>query len=111
MDKIYNDFDFKIPELDGMQNIDRMKFLYDSILQFAKVKSKKALEIGCYKGCSTIFLSHACLKIGIDQIYAIDLFTGTPSWNQFVDTYEITKQKLSDYNLNKNVMLLRGNSY
>lgn len=71
-----------------MQNYARMKFLYDSVRRFAPRSDAVALEIGCYRGCSTIFLAKACRRSGIPRVYAMDLFTGTPSWNQKFDTYE-----------------------
>lgn len=103
-------FSFPIPPYDGMQNFTRMKFLYDSILKFATCSSGVALEVGCFKGCSTVFLAKACLKRGIKEVYAIDLFTGTPSSRQTFDTYEQASHRLNNYNLYDNVRLIRAHS-
>jgi predicted O-methyltransferase YrrM len=101
---------FVPPPFDGMQIYSRLKFLHDCILQHASCSSGEALEIGCYKGCSTIFLAKACLKKGIRKIYAVDLFTGTPSWKQDIDTQKSTKQRLKSYGLEEAVTLIRGDS-
>jgi len=102
-------FGFTTP-MDDMQNISRMRFLYDSVLTFGGKTSGVALEIGVFKGCSLIFLAKACLKLKISQIYGMDLFTGTPSWGQHFDTFDVTTNRLATYSLSKNVNLLRQNS-
>ena len=93
-----------------MQNFTRMKFLHDSILRFAKRSSGLALEVGCFMGGSTVFLAKACLRKGISDIYAMDLFSGTPSWNQTFDTYEATRKRMTTYELDRHVTLIRSNS-
>ena len=67
---------FPVPPHDGMQNLTRMKFLHDTILRFAERSSGVALEVGCFMGGSTVFLAKACLRKGISDIYAMDLFSG-----------------------------------
>ena len=101
---------FPVPPHDGMQNLRRMKFLHDSILKFAVRSSGVALEVGCYKGGSTVFLAKACLRKGISDIYAMDLFSGTPSWHQTFDTYEATRTRMTTYQLDRHVTLIRSNS-
>ncbi len=101
---------FPVPPHDGMQNFRRMKFLHDSIVEFATPSGGVALEVGCYKGGSTVFLAKACLKKGISEIYAMDLFSGTPSWNQTIDTYEATVNRMTEYKLDRTVKLLRSHS-
>lgn len=103
-------FGFIGPPYDGMQNFPRMKFLYDSVVEFASCASGVALEIGCHKGCSTIFLSKACLRKGIHTIYAIDLFTGTPTQNQQFDTYVDATSRIKKYGLENNITLIRTHS-
>lgn len=103
-------FGFLPPPLDGMQTLERMGFLYESIGRFAVRSSGIALEIGCYKGCSAVFLARACLRKGIDRIYAIDLFTGTPSWRQTIDTFEEARARLARYGLLSHVTLVRSHS-
>ena len=61
-------------------------------------------------GGSTVFLAKACLRKGISDIYAIDLFSGTPSWNQTFDTYEATRKRMTAYQLDRHVTLIRSNS-
>jgi predicted O-methyltransferase YrrM len=100
---------FPLPPLDGMQNYQRLKFLYDCIRRFAPA-SGVALEVGCYKCTSTVFIANACKKANIRNIYAMDLFTGTPSWNTPGDYFETARQKLARYGLGDRVTLLRSNS-
>lgn len=103
-------FGFVPPPFDAMQNFGRMKFLYDSILAHASRSSGHALEIGCFKGCSTVFLSKACLRKGINDISAVDLFTGTPGWGQTEDTFASAAMRLKDYRLDQHVTLIRSHS-
>lgn len=97
---------FVIPPYDGMQNFRRMKFLNDSVRRFAPRVSGVALEIGCYNAGSAVFLGKACLRSGIRRIYAMDLFTGTPSWKQTIDTYATAAARLAAYDLAANVTLI-----
>lgn len=101
---------FVVPPYDGMQNYARMKFLYDSVRRFAPRSDAVALEIGCYKGCSTIFFAKACRRSGIPKVYAMDLFTGTPSWNLKIDVYDTTASRIAAYGLARYVTLLRAHS-
>lgn len=99
---------FVPPPYDGMQTFARMKFLYDAVVCHASSKSGFALELGCYKCCSTVFLSKACIRKGIRAISAIDLFTGTPDWNQKMDTYDAAMKRLRRYGVDQYVNLIRG---
>jgi len=101
---------FPEPPYDGMQSFGRMKFLHDAIRRFAVARTSVALEIGVYKACSTIFLSKACLARGITKIFAMDLFTGTESWQQSFDTYQEAESRLRSYGLHNHVTLLRSHS-
>src|SRR4029079_6945157 len=65
---------FVLPPLDTMQNYPRLKFLHDCIRQFAP-PTGVALEIGCFKCSSTVFIANACEKVRIQKVYAMDLFT------------------------------------
>jgi predicted O-methyltransferase YrrM len=103
-------FGFAAPPHDGMQNIARMRFLYDVVRFAGRRQSGAALEIGVYKGCSMIYLSKACLALGIEAIYGMDLFTGTPSWGQHFDTYDEAAMRLKSYRLDSNVELIRSDS-
>ena len=100
---------FPLPALDTMQNYQRMKFLYDCIMRFAPPNGV-ALEVGCYKCSSTVFIAKACAQAGIQNVYAIDLFTGTPSWGSSVDYLVEAEQKLATYGLRDRVTLIRSNS-
>jgi predicted O-methyltransferase YrrM len=100
---------FALPDLGTMQNYERMKFLHDCIVRFAP-STGVALEVGCYKCSSTVFIAKACTKKQIDKIYGMDLFTGTPSWKLSVDYYDTSQQTLAAYGLQDRVTLIRSNS-
>jgi predicted O-methyltransferase YrrM len=100
---------FALPALDTMQNYRRLKFLYDCIVRFAPTGGV-ALEIGCFKGTSTVFIAKACGHAGIDQVCAIDLFTGTPSWGTSEDYFDVTQAKLAAYGVADRVRLIRHHS-
>ncbi len=103
-------FGFVMPSFDGMQNLTRIKFLYQSILQFATCKSGLALEIGVFKAGSTVFIAKACIKRGITQIYGVDLFTGALSSGITGDTFDAAKNRIHKYHLERNVSLIRSDS-
>ena len=65
---------FELPPLETMQNYKRLKFLHDCIVRFAPSEGV-ALEVGCYKCSSTVFIAKACEKAGVQKIFAMDLFT------------------------------------
>jgi len=100
---------FVLPPLVTMQNYPRLKFLHDCIERFAPTTGV-GLEIGCYKCTSTVFIAHACARAGVGQVYAIDLFTGTRSWNTAVDYLDEAQQKLARYGLRERVTLIRSDS-
>jgi len=100
---------FPLPPLDTMQNYGRLKFLHDCIEQFAP-STGVALEIGCFKCSSTVFIAHASAKAQVSRVYAIDLFTGTPSWGASVDYLDEARQKLARYGLQERVTLIRSDS-
>jgi predicted O-methyltransferase YrrM len=100
---------FRLPPLDTMQNYKRMKFLYDCIVQLAPAEGV-ALEIGCYKCSSTVFIAKACAGPRARRVTAIDLFTGTRSWNTSEDYLGIAQQKLARYGLADRVTLIRHDS-
>lgn len=102
-------FGFWPPPDDGMQTPRRMRFLYDAVLKLAKPVGA-ALEVGCFKAGSTVYLAKACLKRGVRPISAIDLFTGTPSWQLNVDTEAEARARLKAYGLQDAVTLIRGDA-
>src|ERR1700687_4266078 len=89
---------FSLPELETMQNYTRLKFLHNCILRFAP-STGVSLEVGCYKCSSTVFIAKACAKRQIRYIYAMDLFTGTPSWQLSVDYFDSAQEKIASYGL------------
>lgn len=101
---------FRIPGFDGMQTYGRLRFLYRSILRHAVAQSGNAVEIGCYKACSTVVMAKACLKKAIGRIYSLDLFSGTPDWNQPFDTHEAALERIEEYELGDCVTLIRADS-
>lgn len=96
------------PPYDGMQSGRSLLFIYDNVRRHAHDRGA-ALEIGCFKGGSTVWLAKACRRIGISDISAVDIFTGSPSWGQTFDTYEEARSRLDAYGL-KNVVLIRADS-
>lgn len=103
-------FDFEVPPMDGMQDLVRMKFLYQAVLSFAHPQIGRVLEIGCFKGCSTVFLAMACRQLGFDGVTTIDVFTGTPSWGVTIDTFDEARRRFIDYGLSSFVNPIRANS-
>lgn len=101
---------FAIPPLDDMQDLVRMRFLHDVVLEHADPTAGGVLEIGCFKGCSTIFLAEACLKRGFGGLTTIDLFTGTPSWGVAIDTYEEATRRFAERDLGSFVKAVRADS-
>lgn len=89
-------YGFIIPPYDGMMNEAKCRFLYDVVTQFHGDKNL-IVEIGSWKGCSTTWLAAAGKRQCFKKLIAIDLFTGTPSWNEKVDTYDefIRRMKLN----------------
>ncbi|MEE9394858.1 MAG: class I SAM-dependent methyltransferase [Planctomycetota bacterium] len=102
--------DFELPSMDDMQDAVRMKFLYESALAYADPRLGSVLEIGCFKGCSTVFLAMACRDKGFEEITTIDLFTGTPSWGQTFDTLEEATRRFEDYGLGSFIRTVRTDS-
>lgn len=98
------------PPYDGMQTRLRMRFLYDTVVRYGLPRHGRALEIGCYRGCSTVFLAKACSKKGIPHISSIDLFTGTPGWDQPFDTCQDARRRMDGYCLRDSVTLIRADS-
>ena len=100
---------FIIPNYDGMMNETKCKFLYDIINNYS---SKKGIivEIGSYKGCSTTWLAIAGQRNNFESLIAIDLFTGTPSWNQCFATYEDFMHRMKINKLERFVKPIRGDS-
>jgi hypothetical protein len=92
-----------------MQNYRRLRFLYDSVLRFAP-SDGVALEVGCYKCSATVFIAKACAKKQIPCVYAMDLFTGTPSWNYSMEYFESAQQTIVLYGLAERVRLIRAHS-
>ena len=103
-------FGFETPPLDGLQDLVRMRFLYDSVLAYGEPGNGEVLEIGCYKGCSTVFLAMACRQKGFEGVTTIDLFTGTPSWGVSIDTFAEASQRFCDYALADFVRAVRADS-
>ena len=50
------------------------------------------------------------MRRGIHKIYAIDLFTGTPTQNQQFDTYVDATSRIKKYGLENNITLIRTHS-
>jgi SAM-dependent methyltransferase len=102
--------DFAMPPLDGMQTEARLRFLHGVVTTYGRASTKKALEIGCYKGSSTVVLAQACARIGVDSLTSLDLFTGTPSWGQKFDTMAQARRRIDEFGVGAIVRLERGDS-
>ena len=68
------------------------------------------MEIGSYQGCSTTWLAIAGKKSGFKKMVAIDLFTGTPSWNQKMNTLPLFNQRMKINRLTNYVEAIQGDS-
>lgn len=101
---------FPLPPLDGMQDEVRLAFLHDQVLRWADPRLGAALEIGVFKGCSTVVLADACRCVGFEELTAIDLFTGTAGWNQKEDTEAAARARLAAFGFDGFVELVRGDS-
>jgi len=95
-------FGFLIPPFGGMQNFTRMRFLYNSILRYAKRSSGIALEIGVCEAGSIVFVARACLRKEITRIYAIDLFP--------LGMMEAAKRRIRKHSLDQHVTLMKSHS-
>lgn len=102
--------DFAMPPLDGLQTEARLRFLHGVVTRFGRASTKKALEIGCYKGSATVVLAQACARIGVDSLTSLDLFTGTPSWGQKFDTMAQARRRIDEFGVGAIVRLERGDS-
>jgi len=100
---------FALPDLETMQNYARMKFLHDCIVRFAP-SGGVALEIGCYKCSSTVFIAKACARTPVRHTCAMDLFTGTPSWKTSVDYLDAARRTIAAYRLGDQVTLIRADA-
>jgi glycosyltransferase involved in cell wall biosynthesis/SAM-dependent methyltransferase len=101
---------FREPELDGMQTKARLAFIHRCVTEHAAPRSLRALEIGCYKGSSTVVLAQACRARGIETLHSMDLFTGTPEWGQTFDTFADAQRRIDAFGLAQSVTLVRGDS-
>ncbi|MDQ6891543.1 MAG: class I SAM-dependent methyltransferase [Acidobacteriota bacterium] len=101
---------FLPPPDDGMQNFARMRFLYESVRNLAPRSGGVALEVGVFKAGSTVYLAKAALRSGIERVIGIDLFTGTPSWNQSMDTLPHALERVARYGLSRSVTFIRSHS-
>lgn len=104
------DLPFALPPLDGMQDPVRLRFLFDCIVAFADGALGEGLEIGCYRGCSTVVLAQAARQRGFHRVTAIDLFTGTPGWGQTFDTEADCRTRLQRFGVADLVQLVRADS-
>jgi MMP 1-O-methyltransferase len=100
---------FNIPDYDGMMNQAKCEFLYKMVSEF-KGEKGMIVEIGSYKGCSTTWLAMAGKRNNFSSLMAIDLFTGTPGWNQSFDTFEPFMTSMRANQLENFVLAVRGNS-
>lgn len=104
-------FGFAIPMDRGMQNYERMRFLYDMVVREAVSHSGFALEIGCFHGCSTVFLAKACQSVGIRSIDSVDLFpVDDVGCGASRDRRAVAMKSISRYHLREMVTLVRADS-
>lgn len=102
-------YGFSIPSFDGMMNASKCEFLYRMVNNY-KGEKNLIVEIGSFKGCSTTWLAMAGVRNNFKGLIAIDLFTGTPSWKETMDTYDIFMKRMTQNNLINFVKPNRGDS-
>jgi predicted O-methyltransferase YrrM len=102
-------YQFDVPPYDGMMNEAKCRFLYGIVTHYNGPKGN-IVEIGSWKGCSTTWLAVAGRRKRFKSLIAVDLFTGTPSWNQQVDTYEIFMGRMRRNKLERFVRQVRSDS-
>lgn len=102
-------YGFIVPRYDGMMDEAKCRFLYDAVMKYSGERTI-IVEIGSYKGCSTTWLAVAGKRKGFQSLIAIDLFTGTPSWNQKIDSYNAFIHRMKRNNLETFVKPIRGDS-
>ena len=76
---------FFAPGFDGMMSPPKCRFLYRTVVQH--VGRGTIVELGPYKGCSTSWLALAGIRSNKEHLWAIDTFTGTPSWRRVFDAF------------------------
>jgi predicted O-methyltransferase YrrM len=102
-------YGFIAPAYDGMMDEAKCRFLYDTVMHYSG-RRHLIVEIGSFQGCSTTWLAAAGMRRGFESLTAIDLFTGTPSWNQDIDTYDEFMRRMRVNRLDSFVKPIRGNS-
>lgn len=102
-------YGFIVWDYDRMMDETKCKFLYDIVMGY-RGEGKIIVEIGSYKGCSTTWLAVAGQRKGFESLKAIDLFTGTPSWNKKLNTYEDFMHRMKKNKLDTFVRPIRGDS-
>jgi len=102
-------YGFIVPRYDGMMDERKCRFLYEMVTRYSGEKGL-IVEVGSYRGCSTTWLGVAGKRKGFQGLIAIDLFTGTPFWNQKFDTYKAFIQRIKMNKLETFVKAIRGNS-
>jgi len=103
-------YGFIVPDYDGMMNAHKCRFLWQMVHRYEGTKGI-ILEIGSWQGCSTTWLGVAGQKAGFEQLIAIDLFTGTPSWGlKNKNTYDIFMRRMESNRLNLFVKAIAGDS-
>jgi len=102
-------YGFIVPRYDGMMDERKCKFLYEIVMEYRGEKTL-IVEIGSYHGCSTTWLAVAGIRNGFRSFIAIDLFTGTPSWERKFDTYEAFMRRMRRNKLGNFVKPIRGDS-
>lgn len=102
-------YGFIIPGFDGMMNAKKCEFLYNTVKYYSG-KKELIVEIGSFKGCSTSWLAMAGKGNGFKSLIAIDLFTGTPSWQEDIDTYDYFIKRMHANDLIDFVKPIRADS-
>lgn len=103
-------YGFIVPDFDGMMNAPKCQFLWNLVSKYKGTKGI-ILEIGSWEGCSTTWLAVAGRKAKFQQVIAIDLFTGTPSWGlKGKNTYHIFMNRMKRNHLLDFVKPIIGDS-
>src|SRR5690349_5320842 len=103
-------YGFLVPGYDGMMNKEKCQFLWQMVTQY-KGKRGFILEIGSWQGCSTTWLGVAGQRKKFKGMIVIDLFTGTPSWEEpGINTYDIFLKRMKQNRLLDFVQAIKGDS-
>jgi predicted O-methyltransferase YrrM len=103
-------YGFKVPGFDGMMNAEKCRFLWEMVNNYSGRKGIM-IEIGAWQGCSTTWLGVAGRRNKFKRLIVIDLFTGTPSWEEAgINTHGAFLKRMDQNSLDAFVQPIIGDS-